>query len=178
VLNGPDSEPELSSAPELQLPSPDAALQRRTETVDVSSRPASVAREPDDAGSRATDSETAAESPPVVVRTEPAVAAAQPEITRATVPTGPTGPAGPAAAVVAGGAWSVQIGAFGERANAVQLAGRVSEFGYQAQVSEFRSNGQTMHRVRVEGFASRAAAEAASSSLSAHGVPARVVPAD
>ena len=72
----------------------------------------------------------------------------------------------------------MQVGAFGERANAVQLANRVAAYGYEADVSEFQSGGKPMHRVRVEGFATRERAEVASSSLSAHGIPAQVVPAD
>jgi cell division protein FtsN len=77
------------------------------------------------------------------------------------------------------GDWSVQLGAFGERANAVQLEGRVADLGFEAQVSEFRSSGRTMYRVRIEGFATRERAEAARSSLAAHGIiPANVVPAD
>jgi DedD protein len=73
------------------------------------------------------------------------------------------------------GGWSVQLGAFGERANADQLARRVSTFGYDAYVSEFRSNGATMYRVRVGGFASENQADAAAGSISAHSIPARVI---
>jgi cell division protein FtsN len=72
----------------------------------------------------------------------------------------------------------VQLGAFGERPNAIQLANRVAAYGYEADVTEFLSGGKPMHRVRVEGFATRERAEAASSSLSARGIPAQVVPAD
>ena len=65
------------------------------------------------------------------------------------------------------------------RTAVVELAGRVADFGYEAEVTEFRSNGRTMYRVRVEGFATRERAEVASSSLAAHGIiPADVVPAD
>jgi DedD protein len=78
----------------------------------------------------------------------------------------------PAAADPVG--WSVQLGSFSEPANARQLASRVSEYGYAARVSDFRSDGRNMHRVRVSGFASRDEAEAAASSLSAHGFVPRV----
>lgn len=71
--------------------------------------------------------------------------------------------------------WSVQLGAFGEQANAEQLARRVSDFGFDAVVSDYRSGGRAMHRVRVRGFASRELAEVAASSLDAHGFPTRVV---
>jgi DedD protein len=71
--------------------------------------------------------------------------------------------------------WSVQLGAFGDPANAQQEARRVSGFGYEARVSDFRNNGRTMHRVRVSGFATREQAEVAASSLAAHGFITRVV---
>ena len=80
-----------------------------------------------------------------------------------------------AAAEPDAGAFSVQLGAFGEQANANQLARRASEFGYEARVSEIRSGGRTMHRVRVGGFATEELAEAAASSLSAHGFVTDVV---
>ena len=176
VLNGPESEPASATvaAPELQLPSADSASPIRTETVELATRPATSSRPQGAAASQASASE-----PPPVVRSTPGAAAGP-----AAEPPAAAQPAvQPAAqAVTAGGGradWSVQLGAFGERANAAQLAGRVADFGYEAQISEFRSNGRTMYRVRVEGFATRERAEAASGSLAAHGIiPADVVPAD
>lgn len=85
-------------------------------------------------------------------------------------------PPAPAAAEPAADAWFVQLGAFGERANADQLAARVSGYGYSGSVSEIRSNGQLLYRVRVGGFDGENEAEAAASSLSAHGFPSRVIP--
>lgn len=81
----------------------------------------------------------------------------------------------PASPSVNGG-WAVQLGAFGDVANARQLASRVSTYGYSAYVSDFLSGGQTMHRVRVGGFDTETQADAALSSLSAHGFPGRVIP--
>jgi cell division septation protein DedD len=171
VLNGPESLPAELSTPELQLPSTDSATPIRTETVDLTSRPAASARAPDSESLRESvsdDTVPAARTAPLAAAEPPDAApavAAQPALQTTTAGAAPSG-------------WSVQVGAFGERANATQLAGRVADYGYRAQVSEFLSSGQSMHRVRVEGFATREQAEAASSSLSAHGIPARVVPAD
>lgn len=170
VLDGPESEPATAAAPELQLPAPDSASPIRTETVELATRPA-LASHPQDA----VTSEATASGQPAVVRTTPGAVAepsAEP-VAAAALPAGRTTEAGGGPA-----AWSVQVGAFGERANAVQLAGRVADFGHAAQVSEFRSNGQMRYRVRVDGFATRERAEAVSSSLSAHGITAQVVPAD
>lgn len=79
----------------------------------------------------------------------------------------------PVAAVESG--WIVQLGSFGEEANARQLAGRVADYGFDARVTEFETRGRLLHRVRVSGYATRAQAEAAVSSLSAHGFVAQVV---
>jgi DedD protein len=74
------------------------------------------------------------------------------------------------------GGWSVQVGAFSELANASQIVSRVETFGFDAFVSEVESGGQTLHRVRVAGFDGENQAEAAASSLSAHGFRPRVIP--
>lgn len=79
---------------------------------------------------------------------------------------------------VSTGGWSVQVGAFSEIANANQLVARVGTYGFDASVSEIQSAGQTLHRVRVGGFEHEAQAEAAASSLSAHGFRPRVIPPD
>jgi cell division septation protein DedD len=74
------------------------------------------------------------------------------------------------------GGWSVQLGSFGDVANANQLVSRVSTFGYTASVTEFRSGNRTLHRVRVGGFATENEAQAAASSLSAHNIAVQVIP--
>lgn len=71
--------------------------------------------------------------------------------------------------------WIVQLGSFGEEANARQLAGRVADYGFDATVTEFETRERVLHRVRIAGYATRAAAEAAASSLAAHGFVAQVV---
>ena len=175
VLDGPESEPVIAAAPELQLPSPDSASPIRTETVEFATRQAAATPVSAPAqGARASD--PSANTPPPIVRTTPGLAAEP-----ATEPVAAAAPpaARTTAATGALAAWSVQLGSFSDRANAARLADRVADFGHAAQVSEIRSNGETMYRVRVDGFATRERAEAARSSLSTHGIiPAQVVPAD
>jgi cell division septation protein DedD len=71
----------------------------------------------------------------------------------------------------------VQLGVFGDEANARRLAQRAGTFGYKAEVSSYRGEGRTLYRVRVGPQATREAADAAASALRAHGVEARVVAA-
>lgn len=78
----------------------------------------------------------------------------------------------------ADGAWMVQLGSFGEEGNARRLAARVADVGFAPDVSTYRSGGRLMHRVRIGPHETRDRAEAAASSLSAHGFVAQVVTAD
>jgi len=57
--------------------------------------------------------------------------------------------------------WSVQLGAFGQAANAQRLAGRVRELGYEASVV----NAGKLTKVRVDGLADRRAAQSAADSI-------------
>jgi DedD protein len=82
------------------------------------------------------------------------------------------------AAPAASGDWVVQLGSFGEEANARRLAERVGTFGHKATVASLRSGGRTLYRVRVGPMATRAQADATASALTAHGVVAQVVSAD
>lgn len=200
ILDGSDpGEAAPDALPELLLPSTDEILPLRTENVDLTRRPpAPVEAEPANAAlaSESTpplNQAPAVESPPEIAPavsasraataadSPPAAPPASPEPVRsspAAAVSTPPATARPAANAPPAGAWAVQVGAFGERANAVQLASRVSDYGFAAQVSEYRSNGRTMHRVRVGGFATREQADAARSSLAAHGVPGTVMPSD
>jgi len=158
VLDGRDGnadEPEPGDT--IYLPAADDSAPVRTETVELEPRrpPRDAADEPVLARASQADRTDAAPAP------EPAAA---PDRTEAQ--------AAPAAA----DGWSVQLGSFSEAANADQLARRVSTYGYSARVSEYLTGGQTLHRVRVGGFASRDQAEVAASSLSAHGFMPRVFP--
>jgi DedD protein len=73
------------------------------------------------------------------------------------------------------GEWVVQLGSFGDAANAERLASRVDTYGYDTAVSDVRASGKVMHRVRLGPYATRGEAEAVTSSLLAHGFVAQVV---
>ena len=180
LLDGPEPEPVAAAVPELRLPLPDEAAPVHTESVDLSSRdglitPAQDAVAAVDPASAPSVAESpVSESPPPVIRPSPAPEAEVPVLAAVVDETPPAAQTPPRVASGGSAEWSVQVGSFGDRANAVQLARRVADYGFDAKVSEFRS----MHRVRVEGYATRAAAEADASALSAHGIPAQVMPAD
>ncbi len=108
------------------------------------------------AAGRTAAERSAAEAPAADVAPPPADAA--PDVTPA--------PAG----------WTVQVGAFSELANARRQADRVDDFGYAASVSPTESAGGTLYRVRVGGFDTEVEAEAARSSLSAHGFVGKTYP--
>jgi DedD protein len=79
------------------------------------------------------------------------------------------------AASSSSGPWVVQLGSFGDSANAERLASRVSAYGYEAAVSDVKAAGKALHRVRLGPYATRGEAEAVTSSLSVHGFVAQVV---
>lgn len=174
VLDGPDEAGEAPVAAEQDiLPAAGSTAPIRTETVKLD--PAASDSQPFE------DSPTSHEPEPVAViaPSREAASAAQtgsePGAGRSDPGAG-TGEQQPSRTAAASpGGWMVQLGAFGDVANANQLASRISTFGYSAVVSEFRSGGQTMHRVRIGGFDTENEAEAAASSLSAHGFPGRVI---
>jgi DedD protein len=188
VLDGPESGIETPSN-SLQLPSAEEPLPMRTErlrlggapepTAEVASTPPPVeikapAAEPvpaaDEPAEQPAAADEAAEEP------APAVVAAAPAPERPAA-AAPTRAAPPKPAAAAAGDWTVQLGSFGEEANARRQAQRAGTYGYQAEVSSYRSNGRTLYRVRVGPQATRAAAEATASALRAHGVEASVVAA-
>jgi DedD protein len=199
VLDGPERGIETQSN-SLQLPSAEEPMPMRTQTLrlgDALEPPAEIAAAPPpesktpavEPAPRAAEppAQTAAVAEPAAVSApepepepEPAVVAAAPPPERpapaAAPPPAPARPA-PAAATAAAGDWTVQLGSFGEEANARRLAQRADTFGYKAEVSSYRSDGRTLYRVRVGPQATRAAADAAASALRAHGIDARVVAA-
>jgi DedD protein len=75
-------------------------------------------------------------------------------------------------------AWMVQLGSFSEEENARRLMQRVATFGYEPEMSNHRAGGGLMYRVRIGPHASRPQAEAAASSLAAHGFVVQVVTTD
>ena len=192
VLDGPEGGTE-TPASSLQLPSAEEPMPMRTQTLRLGDAPDADAQQtPIPAPtSSAPEAATAAQTglaqtesqrepePEPEAGVEQVVAVAPPPEHPAPAAAPVAEPVKPpkaeAAAVV--GDWTVQLGSFGEEANARRLAQRASTFGYKAEVSSYRSSGRTLYRVRVGPQATRAAADAAASALRAHGLDARVVAA-
>jgi DedD protein len=191
VLDGPQSGVETASS-SLQLPTAEEPMPMRTQTLQLGDAvepaepapvPAAIAPAPKTA--EPARAEAALEPRPDDTNDEPppVVAAARPEVERDAPaakppPTAPATPPKPAPAVAATGDWIVQLGSFGEEANARRLAQRAGTFGYKADVSSYRSGGRTLYRVRVGPQRTRGEADAAASALRAHGLnDARVVAA-
>lgn len=72
--------------------------------------------------------------------------------------------------------FSVQVGAFSLRANALRLSAELERRGYSAEISEGRAQGRRFHRVRVGGFSTRQEAQELEARLRREGFPTRVVP--
>jgi DedD protein len=191
VLDGPEA-PLESGASALQLPAAEEPMPMRTQTL----RLGDAAEEAEDAPATAATPPPAVEPTPVAAAEPPpvedaapaaaseqseapVVAAVRPEPEPAAPAPAPVAtPPKPAPATAAGGDWTVQLGSFGEEANARRVSQRAGTFGHKAEVSPIRSNGRTLYRVRVTPARSRAEADAAASALKAHGIAdARVVSA-
>jgi len=194
VLDGPE-EGAVAPASSLQLPSAEQPMPMRTQTLKLG----------DAAEQSAQSAPSAQPAPATTPPPQPAVAAAEPAKDSTAAPREPArekqGAAEPPAETTvavattpaprpaastsspkpeqlkAEGDWTVQLGSFGDEANAKRLAQRAGTFGYKAEVSSVRNSGKTLYRVRVGPQATRAAADAAASALRAHGVDARVVAA-
>jgi DedD protein len=188
VLDGPEAGPEPSVS-SLQLPAAEEPMPMRTQTLRLGDEAESRVEAAPPSAATAPARETAAGAQPAEAESgspaeaETTRAAARPEAERvATPPPEPariaTAPPKPSASATAsGGEWTVQLGVFGDEANARRLAQRAGTFGYKAEVSSYRGEGRTLYRVRVGPQATRDAADAAASALRAHGVEARVVAA-
>ncbi|HUY83370.1 MAG TPA: SPOR domain-containing protein [Steroidobacteraceae bacterium] len=74
------------------------------------------------------------------------------------------------------GRWTLQIGSFADRANALRLARKWKARGYAAYVSTEGVGPKAMHRVRLGAFATRADAAAFARKLGAEGERASLVP--
>ena len=193
VLDGPEAPLETGRS-SLQLPAAEEPMPMRTQTLRLGDAPeetpATVAAPPP---AVAPEPVVAAEPPPVddtaaltanPPSEAPVVAAVRPEpqperaAPAAAAPAPAATPPKPAPAPAASGDWTVQLGSFGEEANARRVAQRAGTFGHKSEVSPIRSNGRTLYRVRVTPARSRAEADAAASALKAHGLAdARVVSA-
>jgi len=162
VLDGPDLERKAGSV-SLQLPAPDESVPLRTQTIDLShhadAAPAASVASGSSAQDAVVSNRAARTSTPAPVAATRAPATSEPAPTAGTVDE----------------AWMVQLGSFGEAENANRLAGRVAVYGFDADVSTYQAGGRVMHRVRIGPHDTRKRAEAAASSLSAHGFLAQVV---
>lgn len=168
VLDGRDPAPGTTAdTDELALPSldePQAPLRTETVELEPEARPIAAA---DDAASPTGEIAVAV----------PVDSGSRPETPEAASDVAASGSAAAEIeqAAANAGSWSVQLGAFSEVANAEQQVARVENYGYSASVSAVVSGANTLHRVRIGGFGSEGEAEAAASSLSARGIPVRVI---
>ena len=180
VLDGPEAPLETTGG-SLQLPAAEEPMPMRTQTLRLgdpepgaesaaaeppaeAETPPAVAAPPQENASTAGDAPTVAAVLPEPERTPPVVTTPAPRTAPAATPR-----AAPAAAAATGD-WTVQLGVFGEEANARRLAQRTNTFGYKAEVSSYRSGDRTLYRVRVGNAKTRGEAEATASALKAHGL--------
>jgi len=194
VLDGPDEPPTGegdTEEPDLRLPVPgndDTIVDsQRTQTIELDvTRTEKSGPIPGAAGGAADDARQSnpasanAEAVQSAPRADAAVAVAEPD----------SGDAPPrvldreseraAASVIDNetAGWWVQVGSFGDEANARRQSRRVNEYGYEPEISDYMASGRTMYRVRVGPIETRASAQAAASALSAHGFVAQLIAPD
>ena len=74
------------------------------------------------------------------------------------------------------GSWAVQIGSFGTKDKAQQVAGKLASIGFKASVTPVKTGDKTLYRVRTGAIAERAAANSALKKIDAAFPGASVVP--
>jgi len=131
-------------------------------------------------------------TPAATATSTPAVSAATTSTSPAPAPTSTPPSAVPATSIPAGGRYVVNLGSYGNGANAQTLLGRLKAGGVQAYAESIQLDGKPVTRLRAGPYASRASAEAASAAArrvqadlatavigleSADAAPARVAPA-
>jgi tetratricopeptide (TPR) repeat protein len=72
--------------------------------------------------------------------------------------------------------FTVQVGAFLSRSNALRLQAELKRLGYPAEVDEVTLQGRVFHRVRVGRFSRRSEAEEQAEALHQHGFPSKIFP--
>jgi DedD protein len=195
VLDGPDSEESGTDAPiVLELPVPETGeapraeqtirrqtielnADRRTPSADAAPEaPAVVGNDPAETQEDESAEPVARTAAPSIAVTPPPAA---PPAAPARAAVQPVTTAAPPRVAVERNAptdgWMVQLGSFGDSANAQRQADRVRTFGYDPRIYEFMASGRVMYRVRVGPMETRQKAEATASALSAHGFVAQVV---
>ncbi|MDX1500098.1 MAG: SPOR domain-containing protein [Woeseiaceae bacterium] len=175
-LDGPPGEDEIVTE---RVPLPGQADQEtRTVVLDRDREtpvPAARADDAGDAGDATAPADAAA--PPVTERPAPEPvlpppvepAPAQADVTER-----------PARTVTAAGSvtgmWAVQLGSFGDKANAERLAADLRKQGFAAFLSQLTTDGGDLHRVRIGPQKDRQSAEAMAERLAAAGHKGQVVP--
>jgi DedD protein len=119
--------------------------------------------------------QTAAPGPRPAAASASAGSKPAPAATPVPAPAKPAPTPAPAEPARTTGAWAVQAGSFSTSAAANKVAGDLKRRGYASFVTEFRSGGKTLHRVRVGPVATRAEAEALVRKLKDDGTAATVV---
>ena len=153
--SSPDARPASTSSPADNGDSPAAAP---AENRDVA--PTAVAAAPQEE-EREPVSEPEPEPEPPVREPDPPPSAAAVDVT---------------ATESATGMWAVQIGSFSNKENADRLAAGLREKGYAAFLSQVRTGGGELHRVRIGPQKDRDSAEAVAAKLASDDVDGQVVP--
>jgi DedD protein len=154
------------TAPATTAPAPVAAEET---TAATGERPAPGVEPQPEAQAPVTPAAVAAQGRPVAQSPAP-----RPEQKAAAKPEPKPEPTAQPAAT-AGGAWAVQVGAFGSLETARGMVRDLTGAGYRAYIAPVTRGGKTLHRVRVGPEADRASAEQIAKRLKARGLPATVV---
>ncbi|MDP2942847.1 MAG: MiaB/RimO family radical SAM methylthiotransferase, partial [Candidatus Omnitrophota bacterium] len=72
--------------------------------------------------------------------------------------------------------FTVQVGSFGKKSNALKLCDELVKKGYDASILKMQSDGQEAYRVRVGRLDTRAEAEELARRLQAEGLPIKILP--
>ncbi len=72
--------------------------------------------------------------------------------------------------------FTVQVGSFGKKSNALKLCDELVKKGYDASILKMQSDGQESYKVRVGRFNTRGEAEDLSKRLQAEGLPVKILP--
>lgn len=178
ILSGPDDDRAAETSREVV-----AEAGPPLSTYEVVLDPAATDRtarpdtRPDSDGAPAPVAEPVAVPPPVTEQvvppasvTQPAAASApQPVVTAPPARPATPAPAPPRPAAAAAGGWWVQIGSYSSRDNADRVARQLRDAGFSIDVSQIRSAGKEMHRVRAGPARDREAAVALRARISAAG---------
>ena len=151
-----ESSSEASSAPAESSAS--ASAQSSSQS---SSQPSSQIRSSASVSSLASSSQRSSSSVSSVAQKQPAVAPVSPvNVTKKTD----------------SGQWAVQIGSFGTKDKAQQVAGKLASLGFKSSVTPVKTGDKTLYRVRTGAIAERAAANSALKKIDAAFPGASVVP--